>query len=75
MMLPLEIDTDATQGKKIQVAQEYADIHAFMKVRSNLCRISFELYHKALERIIHNLFCQFPFILDSCHQRQTVFLG
>ena len=33
MMLPLQIDTDATQGKKIQVAQENADIHAFMKVR------------------------------------------
>ena len=32
-MLPLQIDTDETQGKNIQVAQEYADIHAFMKVR------------------------------------------
>ena len=43
MMLPIQIDTDETQGKNIQVAQEYADIHAFMKVRCQSRVIHFRL--------------------------------
>ena len=72
MMLPIQIDTDETQGKNIQVAQEYADIHAFMKVRCQSWVIHFRLSEQHIQYIKSVPYCaSYSYIeyqlQSSCH--------